>query len=204
MAAINYLLSGPGEELPLDEDNQFVWVILYAWIICRRLGEVVNPLAAGEISRSWIEEWQLGKMMAEMLREMGNDDASIESAVTLVKLLCSHQVFSGELDLGAGAERGLLYTNWLRAWLQDVELQRFLKFNRYQGFLWFNRETFEDWLWWNLATAMIDLTSGIPETIEIETRKSIAARIDIVRRLLKAAESSKYQVEILLEKARGK
>ena len=204
MAAINYLLSGPGEELPLDEDNQFVWVILYAWIICRRLGEVVNPLDPGEISRSWIEEWQLGKMMAEMLREMGNDDASIESAVTLVKLLCSHQVFSGELDLGAGAERGLLYTNWLRTWLQDVELQRFLKFNRYQGFLWFNRETFEDWLWWNLATAMIDLTSGIPETIEIETRKSIAARIDIVRRLLKAAESSKYQVEILLEKARGK
>jgi len=200
MSAINYLLPGPGGKMPLSDDNQILWNILFSWIISRRLGEVVNAQEAGEISRSWIDEWQLGKIIGEMLREIGEDDAGVESAVRLVRLLCSHQEFSGEVQPEASEPS---YANWLRNWLQDVEFQRYLKFNRYQGILWFNREAFDDWLWWNLATATIDFTSGIPSTIDTETRRRIAARNDIVRHLHEAADNSYYQVELLVEKAKG-
>jgi hypothetical protein len=87
----------------------------------------------------------------------------------------------------------------LQSWLRDAELQRLLGFNRYQSILWFNKESFEEWIWWAFATAVIDLASKTEDTLEKDSAGLVAGWYQLVKRLRQASRSSEYQVEKLLE-----
>jgi hypothetical protein len=60
------------------------WSGLYTWIACRRIGAVVNPDQATEIGRSWMDEWQLNKIITEVFKGLGMDQAAAERGTSLV------------------------------------------------------------------------------------------------------------------------
>ena len=91
----------------------------------------------------------------------------------------------------------------LQTWLRDAELQRFLSFNRYQTILWFNKESFEEWVWWAFASAVIHLASKSADTPDGVAIELVSSWYHLVQRLRQAAEASEYQVEKLLEAAKG-
>ncbi len=184
---------------PFALKRPFEWSVLFAWIVCRRLGAVVSLVDAANISRSWIEEWQLARLLTRTMMGCGLDEGSASRAVSLVRLLTSHQACwhtgdeAHEQDLVEGTYQ------ILQKWLQDAELQQFLGFNRYQEILWFNKESFDEWLWWAFSIAVIDGIGAKGEKTEKQILLELNRVYAMVQRLKTAAVESDYQVDRLMQ-----
>jgi len=172
--------------------------IFLGWLFTHALGQVVDEANFAQISRSWLDEWLLGKIIAGALRDLGLDENAVWETVTLVKILVSHQRW---FELQA-AEKERPY-RVLKSWLQDGEVQQFLQVNRHQHVLWFNKEAFEQLLEWMLLVATVTINTD-PLRPADKAAQEIDALQDVVKKLQQAQEESGYQVEKLLEAARGK
>ena len=158
------------------------------WLFTHALGKVVDETHFEQISRSWIDEWMLGKIIAGALRDLGLDESAAWETVATIKILISHQRWFAE-------KRAYRV---LKSWLQDDEVQRFLQVNRYRSILWFNKEAFDKLLWGMHAAALIEIgadTLRPADEIALET-KSLD---NLVQKLQRAEKESGYQIAKLLE-----
>ena len=183
--------------LPQDDWD---WAVLIGWLFTHALGQVTQLHGAEQRSRSWLDEWLLGKWIANMLqRELGASEAAAWRAVTLIKGLIVHQGWPRRSDMAGtpAASPQLRAYRLLQSLLSDEALQQFLQVNRYQGILWFNKESFEELLGWLFVLAVIEVSAASePNCAQVD------AAYETVLALLRAQEASAYQVERLLEAAR--
>jgi glycosidase len=180
------------------DDNPAVWPTLLGWLFTHALGKVADEANFAQVSRTWIDEWLLGKVMAGALRDLLLDEDAAWWAVTTVKILTSHQRW---FDVGGDVPADRV-SQVLESWLQDGEVRHLLQVNRYQGFLWFNKEAFEQLLWWMMVSALVTISAD-PLLSAIEVEEGIAACYDLVAHLDRAKDASGYQIEGLLGAARG-
>jgi hypothetical protein len=175
----------------LDGDP-VTWGGVLSWLFVHSLGKVLTEVDYEGQSRSWIDEWLLGKITTGVLRDLGLDDMTAWQTVTAVKLLTTHQRWF-EMQI---SEKTAAY-QVLESWLRDSEVQGFLQVNRYQDILWFNQEAFEQLLSWMLlvATIVLNAESGRSAT---EVTEEIVRCYDIIQQLRQAEQQSEYQVEKLL------
>jgi hypothetical protein len=176
-------------------DDPFVWGCLLGWWCVHSLGKTVGEAGFEGQSRSWIDEWLLGKVLAGALQDLGLDGAEAWQAVAVIKLLTSHQLrFATKApDVRTKA------CEVLETLLEDDEVHPFLQVNRYQDVLWFNKQAFEQLLWWLLLAAATHTTASRPTALAGE---EILACYEVVERLRQAGEESGYQVEELLRLVR--
>lgn len=176
------------------DDDPAMWGTLLAWASVHALGKGVDETGFAGRSRSWIDEWLLGRIVAGALQEMGLDESSSWQAVTIVKLLTTHQQW---FEAAPAGEPNRAY-QLLQSLLSDDEVQRFLQVNRYQDVLWFNAEAFDHLQWWLLAVAVVDSVAD-PERPAGQVAGEIAERYGVIQTLQFAEEESDFQVEKLLE-----
>jgi hypothetical protein len=134
----------------------------------------------------------LGKILANTLQTLGADQVTSWRAVPLFKLLVARQ--------GAWFEEGDETSNHahatLQAWLKDAEAQQYLGINRFNGVLWYNKETFTKLLHWIFTLAVVEIIhTEKPEKVP----QAVIAVYEIIKDLQEADEVSGYQVEALLE-----
>ena len=203
--AAEYLQAGPSSALRAGPsaalraglgDDPAVWGTLLGWLFTHALAQVVNRVGFEQISRSWIDEWLLGKIIAGALQELGLDEGSAWHAVATIKVLASHQSWFG---MQVQPEKRAYQV--LETWLKDDDVQHLLQVNRYRGILWFNKEAFDGLLWWMLLVAVVAATAD-PRRPKAEVAQDIVALYDVVEKLQQAEEESGYQVETLLELAK--
>ncbi|MCP4538923.1 MAG: alpha-amylase [Chloroflexi bacterium] len=180
-------------------DDPMAWSVLFGWIFTHALGQVIVETNFEQISRSWIDEWILGKILAGTLQDIGLDDGAAWWAVTTIKILTTHQRWF-EMPASEHGKEVPAY-RVLASWMEDDEVQQFLQVNRYQDVLWFNGETFDQLLRWMLLVAEITVYAD-PLRPTDEVAQEIASYHDVVKRLQQAKEKSGYQVEKLLGAAR--
>jgi glycosidase/predicted metal-dependent HD superfamily phosphohydrolase len=168
-------------------DSPATWGTLLTWVLVHALGKIMGEAGFEQQSRSWIDEWLLGKIVAGVLRDLELDEAAAWRAVTIVKLLTAHQSWFV-------AKRPHQVLEQL---LQDDEVQQFMQVNRYQDVLWFNKEAFEELLEWLLLAAAVQLSADPGHTLN-EAAKEIAACRGVTRKLRRAEKKSGYQVERML------
>ncbi|MBE9506511.1 MAG: hypothetical protein IMY86_00540, partial [Chloroflexi bacterium] len=145
----------------------------------------------------------LGKIIASALRDLGLDEGAAWHAVKTIEVLTTHQRWF-EMQ----TPRTKRAHHVLNEWLRDDDVQQFLQVNRHRGVLWFNKETFDQLLWWMLLVATTAISSDplrpadeAPSAVAEAVAHDIVACYDVVRRLQRAEEKSEYQVEKLLEAA---
>jgi glycosidase len=201
-----YLSEGPSgvPEVGLDQDPR-AWSTLLGWLFSHALGRMADrgsTSAFAGISRSWQDEWLLGKITATAMQDLGLDESSAWWAVTTIKVLTTHQRWF-EINRAAPSPDGSQHRAFqvLRSWLEDEEVQRFLRVNRYQDLLWFNEEAFEQLLWWMLVTATVAISAD-PGTSSDEAAAAVSGCYRVIERLQQAEAASDYRVERLLEAAR--
>ncbi len=85
-------------------------------------------------------------------------------------------------------------------WLADSDVQRFIGVNRYKDVLWFNQESFEEFVWYMVVTATL-VAAAKPESSSSEVVETILGAFEIAGSLQKAEKASAYQVARLLEAA---
>lgn len=176
-------------------DNLRRWGTLLGWTFVHPLGQIAAEADFAEQSRSWIDEWLLGRIIAGTLRNLGLDEGEAARAVTISKQLTSHQSWFEARDVEETYEI-------LEELLRDREVQQLLGVNRHQGVLWFNRELFERLLWWMSTVAVVTIRAD-PESPPDKAIEEIAACYDTIKHLREAANRAHYQVEKLLELAQA-
>jgi hypothetical protein len=169
------------------------WGVLLAWLFTHALGKIVDPEEAAAQSRSWIDEWLLGKIVAGTLQDLGLDEGAAWWSVGVVKILVSHQDwFASQAPANERAYR--ILTSWLR----DGEVQQFLQVNRHGGVLWFNRESFDQLLQWMLTIAAVSISADRERTSQ-EVARALVVCYEVIHRLKEAEQESGYQVVALME-----
>ena len=169
-------------------DAPYTWGTLFSWLFVHALGKVISQTDFSEQSRSWIDEWKLDKTIAGALTELGLDEATTRRSVILVKLLTNHQRWFDQKAIYPVVEK----------LLKDSEVQQFLMVNRYNEVLWFNKESFEEMLWWLMLVAAVEIGFDSLRPAS-EMVKELAECYRMIQSLDEAKEKSEYQVEKLLE-----
>ncbi|CAA9287048.1 MAG: GH13 [uncultured Chloroflexia bacterium] len=178
-------------------DDNLLWSSQFVWLFTHALGKLVSEQDFEAQSRSWIDEWLLGKLIADALQNMGLDSTAAARGVTLAKALTSQQQCFVEHARGEQPAYSML-----ESWLKDDDVRQFLQVNRHQGILWFNKESFEQLLHSLFVVAAIDAFARPGRTPD-EAAVEIGASYDIARRLQQAEAEAEYRVENLLAAARG-
>jgi len=204
-----FTLAAEPDRLPLPEDEMLreallaaltgsdptIWSILLSWLFIAPLGRMVEPEEGTATSRTWVDEWLLGKVMANALREMDVTEEAAWRAVATLKLLIESQ----EWYLSVEGTPLTAYA-FLHRMLRERDVQHFLGVNRYQDVLWFNQEHFEAWVFWLTLLAIIEIFTAATSPAEAE--QALAEVYALAEALLKAEAASDYRVERLLEAAR--
>jgi hypothetical protein len=164
--------------------------VLFGWLFVHKLGKVsFQGVDADNLSRNWIDELSLGRVIADTLRESGFDKKATSESMEIIKLTTGYQSwFKTKSDAHA----------LLESLLKDSEAQEFLQINRHKDILWFSKEAFEQLMWWLLLIAVIKISSDVSQPMP-DMAKAITVCYDIIKRLLKASKQSGYQVEKLIK-----
>jgi len=175
-------------------EEQLLWGSLLGWWSVHSLGKVLDQTDFEEQSRSWIDEWLLGKVIAGVLQDLDMEETKVLYAVGVIKLLTSHQHW---FKVEALDTQEQVY-QILKALLKNDDVYSFLQVNRYREVLWFNKESFEQLLWWLLGVAVVEISAN-PQYADKKAADEIIACYEIIKQLNKTKEKSNYQVEKLLE-----
>ncbi len=205
--AFTYLLDGP-RGIPVGSADPMLWGTLLGWLFTHRLGQVLDPdeVRYPEHSRSWIDEWLLGKLISATIKELGADDGKAGRSLAMIKLLCTH------LALFHFPEESSMSTALLlQTWLGEADVQIFISINRHKGILWFNQESFEDLVWYMYALSSVEILaerSSLAEEDAPGADENAVQRLlrgyAVVKELLSALKASDFQVEKLLKSPRRK
>jgi hypothetical protein len=195
-SAIKFLNAGAegAAAQPLKNGNPALWGTLLGWVFLQRLGAILDDETAQEYSRAWVDEWLLGKLLAQALLSLGLNEGKAWREVATVKLLINHQDWVQKL---AQTKKKLAASVTLENWLKDSDLQRYIGINRYQGVLWFNKEAFEEWLWWIFAATVVQIIASAEDGEQVANE--ILAAYAVIESLQKAAVKSQYQLELLIQ-----
>jgi glycosidase len=177
--------------------GDWTWGALLAWLFTHSLGKIVTETDPAPQSRSWVDEWLLRKTILNMLRDLGADEALAARGVLLVNALIGQQgCFRAQVNEAKPAYRVV------EALLKDDDVRGFLKVNRYQDVLWYNKEAFDQLLGLLLLAAVIDVTSE-PDKSPQAAADELLEYYGMVKALHEAQARSDYRVEKLLAAARG-
>jgi glycosidase len=183
------------ENLSHGKNDPSRWAALLGWVYTHNLGFVMGEEGAVERSRSWIDEWLLGRILASSIEDLGSSESDSWDLIRIIKILTTHQNWYEVKSPKSKRAYRILET-----FLEDEDVQRFLQVNRYQGILWFNKESFDQLLTWMMSIAAINIFAD-PDIDLSHMVEQIAYHFQVIRRLKKAESQSDYQVERLLEAA---
>ena len=190
-SALKLLQSGIEGRLGLAAGDPLVWGTLLSCLFTCKLGKVVDDKDFAERSRKWTVEWLLGKQIAQSLEGLGVETAFARRSADLVRVLSSNQGW-----FGADATPQQMAKRLLESWTEDELTRRFLHVHAYEGTLWFNKEAFDELVWWSFALEIIQLRAVLDDPTDW-FKKVLLACAEVVKALLKAEHKSGYQLEKL-------
>jgi hypothetical protein len=177
------------------KDRNDRWLILYNWLFTHNLGRLATPQNFEIQSVSWLSEWQLTSIIAGTMQLFGIDDQTAWRIPNTVRLLIGQQSWYESI-------KGKTTRQILENWLADEAIQNSIGVNRYQDQLWFNKEAFEEFLWWMNVLVVIQFGNDEvrPQAKSIE---SILKTREMINELVKAEQASEYKLDKLLEATAG-
>ena len=81
--------------------------------------------------------------------------------------------------------------------LKENEVQQFLQMNQYNDIWWFNKEAFDEMIWWLMMVAALTIGSDPLRPVNAVVEE-LERCYSIIQTWQEAEEKSEYQVEKLL------
>ncbi len=169
-------------------DTPSTWGTLLGWLFVHALGKWTGSRKVAEESGNWVDEWRLDKIMISALIDLGIDDGSVRRSVQLIKLLTQHQDW---YEIGSSAQNQAFEV--LDSLLKDDEVQSFIQVNEHDGILWFNKESFDELLFWLMLIATVKIVSD-PLRSSTTAVREIENCYAMVQTFQEAERKSQYQV----------
>ncbi|HZK16926.1 MAG TPA: hypothetical protein VFC66_01650, partial [Anaerolineaceae bacterium] len=169
-----------------DPRRQFVLMI---WALLSNLAGPGNQPAAARLNREISERKPVFNLVNQTLTQLGFTDYEAWKSTQAIQALIS-DLQPVESEVSAK----ILFENWI----DDPKVREYLEVNQYEGIQWFNKERFEDFLWYQragrLMTLAVDLKEDPSEVLEIILRQE-----EILAEISEAEAGSQYQIGKLIE-----
>jgi hypothetical protein len=153
---------------------------------------VVNQRDFAGQSHTWIEEWGFGKALFGVLRDLGVEEAAAWNSLTVIKWLTTHQRWFEAKPSDPKKNDAIL-----ESLLRDGDIRQFLQVNQCDDIWWFNKEAFEEMLWWLMMVAALTIGSDPLRPVNAVVEE-LQRCYSIIQAWQGAEEKSEYQVEKLL------
>jgi glycosidase len=150
-----------------------------------------GPHVASDL-QSAIDPWSLVSIVKEGLLHYGIDEAVADRGIQAMRIASRHDRWlhaasaQGKMDLG-----GIV-----KQWLMDDALRQYLRVHQYDGVSYFNKEDFDELLWWMCMSSLTRtcLDSGF-SLAHLEPR--LSEHLGVLATLRMAAEQAGFQVDLL-------
>jgi hypothetical protein len=166
---------------------------LLTWLFVHDMGRIAGDDRHEETSRSWIDEWRLGRIVSSVLKEFAVDEDSADRCVSVVKIMTRHHAW-----LENTAQKNQAAHTTLQQLLNDSEVQQFIQVNRHEDVLWFGKELFEELAVWLFAVSVVQSTADTVRSADAVAQE-ITDCYRITQKWRQAAQKSGYQLEQMLE-----
>jgi len=146
-------------------------------------------------ARSLIDEWMLDGPVERALASTDHPATDDLRVRLLMRIVPTHASWYWDiLDSGSLAAR-------VEQLFQDEIVRRWLGENRYEGVLWFHRESFLELVWWLFISAVLGVHAEIDD--EHKRDEHLRSVFALTKSMLAALERSDYQVEHLVAALRS-
>ncbi len=194
--ACQWIIGRDSRHSSLSNSDPQGWGTLLGWLFTHKLGFVLPQGEAKRRGRDLLHEWRLEGILVATFEDMGFSPWSAWNTIDCIKGMITHQDWYTDRT----PKRSRAYRA-LQSWFEDQDVGRYLKLNRHNEVLWFNKEAMESWLQWMLTVATIaTLSDASLEPDEVIAH--IASHYDVINKIYKALPASGYQVEKLIQAVR--
>ncbi|MBN1668301.1 MAG: alpha-amylase, partial [Anaerolineales bacterium] len=176
-----------------ESEDLSLWSTTLAYVFTHKLGKAVCEADYAARSNSLIREWLLHKIILQTMQQLGLSSGGAQQALAGLMLMVTYQDWATDLT-GSAGEAGQV----LEQLLTDQAVQQFIGTNRYQGVLWFNKESF-DMLLRLLLTASSLNTLANKRLKTPGKSKALEIQRSVISKLGRTAGSTGYQLEKLLQ-----
>jgi hypothetical protein len=167
------------------------WFTLVAWAVVAHLGLLTNLNDPENQTLTWMEEWSFIRTLEEILQSYGFPHSEIQQCTLS---LCLAVKFQDWYQKSKNETTEAI----LKKWFSTPEIQSYVKVNRYNDVLWYNREAFNELLWWMAVIPLLQSQSDekIDQATIIET---VLGTFEIIKKLKARDKKSGYKVEKLVQ-----
>jgi glycosidase len=163
---------------------------LLAWAFLSKIGNLANHDDSIETTLAWIEEWHLDAVFVNTLRSIGVSEQESLRAKLFVKIAIKFQNWYTEFKCKSEKEI-------LTRWFASTDVQSVLQVNRYDDTVWYNRESFSEFLSWMSVLPILECQVGsvADQSMISET---ILGSFDLISKIRKLDRNSACRVDKLI------
>ena len=183
------LVGEANKVLPFASDNDknaAVWETIVSWAAMYALGAYLDPANPDRSGAMLMDALRLRVPMAEIFESLGLEGDDRWRAAARIRALLAHRAWApGEKPKTTIAPF---------SWLHDPDVAWLIGVHSYESVRYFNKELFEQLLWWMALPALVKL--GQQPTADPKRIEALEKQIEV---RMRAAAESKFQVESLFE-----
>jgi Alpha amylase, catalytic domain len=174
--------------LPTRATESAAWGATLAWVILEVAGRVAAPDDPEHYAMLLFDHARLRHPIAEALEKLGAHGEDRWRAAARLRFAFAHAASAHKIRQTPGRSSAPL------SWLHDSEVAWLIGSNEHQGVRYFNKEQFEQLLWWMALRPLMEIASEEkPDQGELQELEA-----DMEKRC-KMAASGGYRMEALLE-----
>jgi len=174
--------------------DEWTWAALLGRLVSQAVTDVAGTIDGSDP----LDELQLGPVIAGLFGDLGLDEGAAWRLVGLIRMLRQMPLPSSVSELAAGRRPATL----VRALIADETVRPYIRVNVWEDVTYFNRESFDQVLWWMVALDALAAASD-PTATEAAVAKRLREAERLTAALAKAAEASGYQLDKLEAAAAG-
>jgi glycosidase len=185
-----FLYEGPVQHTGFKNIEPGVLITAIGYLSIRSLGHLQDDQLEIAQSIQWVKDWMLGLQIVRLLNETGSDEQAAKRSINLIYLLLTWDgIYEPKTALLE------LFSNWFKDELKQEYLYEFLNINQYKDIIWFNKENFEELVWWLSIHVTL---SGLHRTTYDSTFDLQAYQSELstfIKKILISIEKSEYQLD---------
>lgn len=168
------------------------WFTLIAWALLGKIGNLASDHKPIISTMAWLEDWELDQPLMEKLRIVGVSEQDVQMFRSILRVSILYQDWVEQY-------RNISIEELLESLFTSLDIRRFLKVNYFEDILWYDRDAFEELLWWLQVIPLIkektrsfsNLTSLAESFLQVD---------EIIKKIRNRHTKSQCQVDKLLMK----